>query len=100
MKLELTVQSFILLALLGIVWSTLALLVVAFVNFIYERIKGNKQIIAKLLAEKKERDLAERGLKAELNKMIDENKVFQNRFQPSPQSKKLDKFFDKYLIEN
>jgi hypothetical protein len=95
-----TTELFVYTALLGIIWSTLALAVILFANFIYERAKGNKQIIAKLLAEKKERDLAERGLKQELNKMIDEHKRFQFTLEPTPQSKQLDKYFDKFLVEN
>ena len=101
MELKLTSQLFLFTMLLGIVWSCLSIFSVYVVTLIIQKLRGDKQVIERLVQDKiklrtKNLDLldAQAGLKNELNKMIDENKVFQSRFQPSPQSKKLDKFLN------
>lgn len=93
-------EFYLYLLLAGMVWVVVCLALVVAGLVIYERITGNKQIINNFLKEKQDRDLAERGLKRELNKLIDENKKFQSKYEPSIQSKKLDKFFQQYNTIN
>ena len=103
MELQLTTQSFILLMLLGLIWTVFSLAVIVFAKMIYEKIIGDKQIIKKLMQEKiklraNNLDLvnSQNEIKKELQSMIESNKKFQFSLEPTPQSKQLDKFFNRF----
>lgn len=98
MELNLSATAIIYLVLYATIFSIAIWILALAVLFVIEKLSGNKQIINNLLKEKRDRDLAERGLKQELNKLIDDGKKFKSQFEPSPQSKQLDKYFERLQI--
>ena len=114
MKIQITTQSFIYLMLLGLLWTVFALSVVVFAKMIFEKIKGDKQIVVqqkeridRLNNDKRQLLYALEALesdrsaiaeiKKEMNEAISNPITF--KYEPSPQSKKLDSFFSKFQIE-